>query len=263
MEEALPTAGGARPRRARSRRRPRGRRLARALQPCVAGGTLPHARGAWPRGGLGAAGAVRPRGRRLARALQPRSRRSSPASCGACPRVRCGAAGGTLPHAGGACPRGGLGAAGCVRPRGRRLTRALQPHAAGVPHPPVAELAHAAGAASGARRRSQLGVARSAPPHAGGARRRGRLGAPPHVAAGISRCSYPWSRLAQFVATELDSTMRDFDSIAADVDLSLKSWLCRLRSRGSCLHRRGHPQPASNSTISAYCCYSQAALPPC
>ncbi|PAN51190.2 hypothetical protein PAHAL_9G541200 [Panicum hallii] len=252
MEEALPTAGGARPRRARSRRRPRGRRLARALQPCVAGGTLPHARGAWPRGGLGAAGAVRPRGRRLARALQPRSRRSSPASCGACPRVRRGAAGGTLPHAGGACPRGGLGAAGCVRPRGRRLTRALQPHAAGVPHPPVAELAHAAGAASGARRRSQLGVARSAPPHASGApaqrldetsgaRPRGRLSAPRTPA-----------ELADAAGFALPARRRSSPTRPA-----------RSSPARPCLHRCGHPQPASNSTISAYCCYSQAALPPC
>ena len=71
-----------------------------------------------------------------------------------------------------------------------------------------------------------------------------RQSAPSLAATGISRCSYLWSRLAQFVATELDSTMLDFNSIAADVDLSMKSWLGRLRSGGPCHRCAIHNQQA-------------------
>ena len=71
-----------------------------------------------------------------------------------------------------------------------------------------------------------------------------RQSAPSLAATGISRCSYLWSRLAQFVATELSSTMRDFNSIAADVDLSMKSWLGRLRSGGPCHRCAIHNQQA-------------------
>ena len=112
--------------------------------------------------------------------------------------------------------------------------------------------------------RGQRGVAGGTSPHAGGARPRGRRSSPtqpvqrgpqrfparrrqsaPSLAAtGISHCSYLWSRLAQFVATELDSTMRDFNSIAADVDLSMKSWLGRLRSGGPCHRCTIHNQQA-------------------
>ena len=111
--------------------------------------------------------------------------------------------------------------------------------------------------------RGQRGVAGGTSPHAGGARPRGRRSSPtqparrgpqrfpacwqsaPSLAAtGISRCSYLWSRLAQFIATELDSTMRDFNSIAADVDLSMKSWLGRLRSGGPCHRCAIHNQQA-------------------
>ena len=73
---------------------------------------------------------------------------------------------------------------------------------------------------------------------------RRRQSAPSLAATGISRYSYLWSELAQFVATELDSTMRDFNSIAADVDLSMKSWLGRLRFGGPCHRCAIHNQQA-------------------
>ena len=141
--------------------------------------------------------------------------------------------------------------------------------------------------------RGQRGVAGGTSPHAGGARPRGRRSSPtqparrgpqrfparrrqsaPSLAAtGISRCSYLWSRLAQFVATELDSTMRDFNSIAADVDLSMKSWLGRLRSGGPCHRCAIHNQqaippllPAAATLRQPHCrrhCYSQVQCGAC
>ncbi|PUZ66063.1 hypothetical protein GQ55_3G276800 [Panicum hallii var. hallii] len=206
---------------------------------------LPAAGGGRPRGGLGAAGGA-PYGRRSsssaggARALHPRAaggarprgRRPSPASCRPCPRGRRGTASGPLPHAGGARPRSRLGVA-----------RSAPPHAGGAP-------ARQLDATSRARPRGRL----NAPC---GARPRVRLGAPP-LAAGsaLPHTRPPASRAAPTHGRGWPNSLQrssispcHFDSIVADVDLSMKSWLCRLRSGGPCLHRRTHPQPASNPPL--------------